>query len=77
MRKTNLIVESLEPLDPVHHWLQLDPLEVLIHPVNPLNSENVVAEVEALKPDILKKEKVDKDKVKVKVTSSVGPGGPS
>ena len=50
MRKTNLIVESLEPLDSVHHRLQLDPLEVLIHPVNPLNSENVVAEVEALEP---------------------------
>ena len=50
VRKTYLIVESLEPLDPVHHWLQLDPFEVLIHPVDPLNSENVVAEVEALKP---------------------------
>ena len=48
---TNLIVEGLEPLDPVHHWLQLNPLEVIVHTVNPLNSENVVAKVEALKPD--------------------------
>merc|ERR1719237_186029 len=54
--REDLIVESLEPLDSVHHRLQLDPLEVLIHPVNPLNSENVVAEVEALKPPLLTQE---------------------
>ena len=53
MRKTNLTVENLEPSDAVHHALQLDPLDVLVLPVHPLHPEDVVAEVQALEPEML------------------------
>ena len=52
MRKTDLTVENLEPSDAVHHALQLDPLDVLVLPVHSLNAEDVVAEVQALKPEM-------------------------
>ena len=49
----HLTVENLEPSDAVDHPLQLDPLDVLVLPIHPLHSEDVVAEVQALKPDDL------------------------
>ena len=51
VRKTDLTVENLEPSDAVHHALQLDPLDVLVLPIHSLHSEDVVAEVQALKPE--------------------------
>ena len=52
MRKTNLTVENLEPSDSVNHAFQLDPLDVLIFSIHSLHPEDVVAEVQTLKPDI-------------------------
>ena len=51
--EAHLAVENLEPSDAVDHPLQLDPLDVLVLPIHPLHSEDVVAEVQALKPDDL------------------------
>ena len=50
MRMTDLTVENLEPSDAVNHALQLDSLDVLVLPVHSLHPEDVVAEVQALKP---------------------------
>ena len=49
--EAHLAVENLEPSDAVDHPLQLDPLDVLVLPIHPLHSEDVVAEVQALEPD--------------------------
>jgi len=54
-RGENLAVENLEPSDAVDHPLQLDPLDVLVLPIHPLHSEDVVAEVQALEPPLLPK----------------------
>ena len=51
-KPTNLAVENLEPSDAVNHAFQLDPLDVLVFAVHSLHSEDVVAEVQALKPDM-------------------------
>ena len=51
--EAHLAVENLEPSDAVDHPLQLDPLDVLVLPIHPLHSEDVVAEVQALEPDDL------------------------
>merc|ERR1719209_265571 len=52
-RGKNLAVENLEPSDAVNHALQLDPLDVLVFAVHSLHPEDVVAEVQALKPPLL------------------------
>ena len=44
---------DLKPPDPVHHPLELDPLDVLVLAVHPLDAEDVVAEVETLEPPLL------------------------
>ena len=46
----------LESSDPVHHSFQLDALDVLILPVDPLYPEDVVAEVQTLEPPLLGQE---------------------
>ena len=51
-KPTNLAVENLEPSDAVNHAFQLDALDVLVLPVHSLHPEDVVAEVQALKPDM-------------------------
>ena len=51
-KPTNLAVENLEPSDAVNHAFQLDSLDVLIFAVHSLHPEDVVAEVQALKPDM-------------------------
>ena len=50
MKMTDLTVENLKPSDAVDHALQLDSLDVLVLPVHSLHPEDVVAEVQALKP---------------------------
>ena len=44
---------DLKPPDPVHHPLELDPLDVLVLAVDPLDPEDVVAEVQTLEPPLL------------------------
>ena len=46
----------LEPSDPVHHSLELDALDVLVLAVDPLDSEDVVTEVQTLEPPLLGEE---------------------
>ena len=52
--EAHLTVQDLEPSDAVDHPLQLDPFDVLVLPIHPLHSEDVVAEVQALEPDDLR-----------------------
>ena len=52
--EAHLTVQDPEPSDAVDHPLQLDPLDVLVLPIHPLHSEDVVAEVQALEPDDLR-----------------------
>lgn len=60
--KINIIVSGnnyllallyLEPPDPVHHSFELDALDVLVFAVYPLDSEDVVTEVQTLEPPLL------------------------
>ena len=51
--EAHLTVQDLEPSDAVDHPLQLDPLDVLVLAVDPLDPEDVVAEVQTLEPPLL------------------------
>ena len=46
----------LEPPDPIYHSLELDPFDVLVLAVDPLNPEDVVTEVQTLEPPLLGEE---------------------
>lgn len=48
-----LTVKDLEPSNPVDHPLELDPLNVFILAINPLDTEYVVTEVQTLEPPLL------------------------
>jgi len=48
-----LRVQNLKTTDAVHHALQLDPLDVVILAVHPLDPEDVIAKVETLEPPLL------------------------
>ena len=63
--KINIIVSGnnyleallyLDPPDPVHHSFELDALDVLVFAVDPLDSEDVVTEVQTLEPPLLGEE---------------------